>query len=59
MKNKLRQLLSLYLEDIFIFIGLIIVIFITYKINVLAASYLLGAIFIISGLIISKSPPKD
>ena len=56
--NKLLKIISLYCEDIFIFIGLIIVVSTTYKINVIAANYLLGAIFIILGLILSKRPPK-
>ena len=55
--NKLLKIISLYCEDIFIFIGLIIVVSTTYKINVIVANYLLGAIFIILGLILSK-PPK-
>ncbi len=59
MKNKLKELISLYLEDIFIFIGLIIVLFTTYRINTVVSNYLLGAIFILTGLIISKSPPKN
>lgn len=56
--NKLLKIISLYCEDIFIFIGLIIVVSTTYKINVIVANYLLGAIFIILGLILSKKPPK-
>lgn len=56
--NKLLKFISLYCEDIFIFIGLIIVVSTTYKINVIVASYLLGAIFIILGLMLSKRPPK-
>lgn len=56
--NKLLKCISLYCEDIFIFIGLIIVVSTTYKINVIVANYLLGAIFIILGLILSKRPPK-
>lgn len=56
--NKLLKIISLYCEDIFIFIGLIIVVSTTYKINVIVANYLLGAIFITLGLILSKRPPK-
>ena len=56
--NKLLKIISLYCEDIFIFIGLIIVVSTTYKINVIVANYLLGAIFIILGLMLSKRPPK-
>ena len=56
--DKLLKFISLYCEDIFIFIGLIIVVSTTYKINIIVANYLLGAIFIILGLILSKRPPK-
>lgn len=59
MKNKLLKIVSLYIEDIFILIGLIIVIFTTYKISTVVANYLLGAIFVILGLILSKRPPKQ
>ncbi len=58
MKNKLKQLFSLYVEDIFIFIGLIIIILTTYTVNAIVANYLLGAIFVLFGLIISKKLPK-
>ena len=55
--NKLIKFLSLYCEDIIILIGLIIIVKTTYEHNVIVANYLLGAIFIILGLILSK-PPK-
>jgi hypothetical protein len=55
--NKLIKFLSLYCEDIIILIGLIIIVKTTYEVNVIVANYLLGAIFIILGLILSK-PPK-
>lgn len=56
--NKLIKFLSLYCEDIIILIGLIIIVKTTYEVNVIVANYLLGAIFIILGLILSKRPPK-
>ena len=56
--NKLIKFLSLYCEDIIILIGLIIIVKTTYEVNVIVANYLLGAIFIILGLILSK-PPKQ
>lgn len=59
MKKILKQLISLYLEDVFIFAGLIIFILTTYNINTIVANYLLGAIFIFIGLILSKKPPKN
>ena len=55
--NKLIKFLSLYCEDIIILIGLILIVKTTYEVNVIVANYLLGAIFIILGLILSK-PPK-
>ena len=56
--NKLIKFLSLYCEDLIILIGLIIRVKTTYEVNVIVANYLLGAIFIILGLILSKRPPK-
>lgn len=56
--NKLIKFLSLYCEDIIILIGLIIIVKTTYEVNVIVANYLLGAIFIMLGLILSKRPPK-
>ena len=56
--NKLIKFLSLYCEDVIILIGLIIIVKTTYEVNVIVANYLLGAIFIILGLILSKRPPK-
>ena len=56
--NKLIKFLSLYCEDIIILIGLILIVKTTYEFNVILANYLLGAIFIMLGLILSKKPPK-
>ena len=56
--NKLIKFLSLYCEDIIILIGLILIVKTTYAVNVIVANYLLGAIFIMLGLILSKKPPK-
>lgn len=56
--NKLLKFISSYCEDIFILIGLIIVVLTTYTVNTVVANYLLGAIFILMGLILSKRPPK-
>lgn len=57
--NKLIKFLSLYCEDIMILIGLILIVKTTYEVNVIVANYLLGAIFIMLGLILSKKPPKN
>ncbi len=57
--NKLIKFLSSYCEDIMILIGLILTVKTTYEVNVIVANYLLGAIFIMLGLILSKRPPKD
>ena len=56
--NKLIKFLSLYCEDIIILIGFILIVKTTYEVNVIVANYLLGAIFIMLGLILSKKPPK-
>lgn len=56
--NKLLKYLSLYCEDIMILIGLIFIVITTFEVNVIVAKYLLGAIFIMLGLILSKRPPK-
>lgn len=56
--NKLLKFISLCCEDIMILIGLIIIVKTTYEVNVIVANYLLGAIFIVLGLILSKRPPK-
>jgi len=56
--NKLFKFISSYIEDIFIFIGLLILILTTYKLNRVAGSYLLSLIFILIGIFISKRPPK-
>lgn len=56
--NKLFKFISLYCEDIMILIGLILIVITTYEVNVIVAKYLLGAIFIMLGLILSKKPPK-
>lgn len=55
--NKLLKLISLYIEDIFIFLGLLLLVGTTYKINLLAGNYLLAVIFISIGIFIGKKPP--
>lgn len=57
--NKLLKFISLYCEDIMILTGLMIIFKTTYTVNVIVANYLLGAIFIVLGFILSKRPPKD
>lgn len=44
--------------DVLIFIGTFFIAFATYRINFIAFLYLIGAIFIGFGLLISKSPKK-
>lgn len=51
----LLKILSRFVEDIFIFIGLIIIVATTYSLNVLIGNYLLGVIFLIIGFILAKS----
>lgn len=59
MKNKIIKFISSYIEDILIFIGLLMLVITTYKINNIAGSYLLSVIFILIGILISKKPPKN
>lgn len=56
--NKLLKIISSFIEDIFIFIGFLMLIITTYKINWIAGNYLLAVIFIFIGILISKKPPK-
>ena len=56
--NKLLKIISSLIEDIFIFIGFLMLIITTYKINWIAGNYLLAVIFILIGILISKKPPK-
>lgn len=56
--NKLLKIISSLIEDIFIFIGFLMLIITTYKINCIAGNYLLAVIFIFIGILISKKPPK-
>lgn len=58
MKNKIIKSISLYIEDIFIFIGLLIAIITTYKIDKILGSYTLSVILICIGILLSKRPPK-
>ncbi len=59
MKNTIIKFISSYIEDILIFIGLLMLVITTYKINNIAGSYLLSVIFILIGILISKKPPKN
>lgn len=55
--NKFMKIISSFIEDIFIFIGFLMLIITTYKINWFAGNYLLAVIFIFIGILISKKPP--
>jgi hypothetical protein len=52
------EFLSKYVEDIFIFGGLGVVIFATFKLNWFAGMYILGSILVLFGLILSKKLGK-
>ncbi|AUN11448.1 hypothetical protein CF057_11680 [Clostridium botulinum] len=56
--NRLRQILYEYIEDFFIFIGLILIIITTFLINFYIGMYVLSIIFIILGIYFAKNPLK-
>jgi hypothetical protein len=51
----LSKILSKFVEDIFIFIGLTIIVATTYSLNVPIGNYLLGTIFLIIGFILART----
>ncbi|MCY6957951.1 hypothetical protein OW729_04950 [Clostridium sp. ZC22-4] len=54
--NRLRQILYDYIEDFFIFIGLILIVITTFLINSYIGMYVLAIIFIGLGVYFSKNP---
>lgn len=54
----LSAFLQKYLEDFFILVGLIFILYTTFSINYVAGMYLTGVIFIILGVLIAKKPPE-
>lgn len=56
--NRLKKILCNYIEDFFIFIGLILTIITTFLINFYIGMYVLGIIFILLGIYFAKNPLK-
>lgn len=56
--NKLFKFISSYIEDIFIFTGLLILILTAYMKSIEFGNIFLGTVLIIMGLLISRKPPK-
>ncbi|WP_317723200.1 hypothetical protein [Clostridium tetani] len=54
--NKLKQILYDYIEDFFIFIGLILIVITTFLINFYIGMYVLAIIFIGLGIYFAKNP---
>lgn len=62
MTNKLLNYIALlisvlfgkFLEDIFVAIGFGIIVYVTYQYNPMIASYLVGGIFVLIGLLLAK-----
>lgn len=48
------SLLTAWLEDLFIFIGLAFIVYTTYTLNVTAGHYLVGFVFLLLGFIFAK-----
>lgn len=60
MKNliKVLKILSGYVEDFFIFIGLFLIIIATFIVNIIAGIYTLGFICLAIGFILARQPPR-
>lgn len=54
----IKNILFNYIEDILIFLGALIIILITMKLNFYIGMYVLAAIFIILGIYFAKNPLK-
>lgn len=50
----LSSLLTAWLEDLFIFIGLAFIVYTTYTLNITTGHYLVGFIFLLLGFIFAK-----
>lgn len=57
--NRLKKILCNYIEDFFIFIGLILTIITTFLINFYIGMYVLAIIFILLGIYFAKNPLKS
>ena len=59
--NKLFRILSFLgtiAEDIFIILGLILIISATFAINIIAGVYIMGFILLFVGLMMARKPPR-
>ncbi|RXI56944.1 hypothetical protein DP125_13245 [Clostridium tetani] len=54
--NKLKCILCNYIEDFFIFIGLLLIVITTFLINFYIGMYVLAIIFIALGVYFAKNP---
>lgn len=54
--RKIIGLLIMYVEDLFIFIGLFLIIRATFILHAIAGMYVMGAIFVLIGYLISRKP---
>ncbi|WP_312288173.1 hypothetical protein [Terrisporobacter sp.] len=54
--NYIKEIISSYIEDFFMLIGIAIFVLTTYEINIIAGKYLMAIIFISIGYKLSKKP---
>ena len=57
--KKLKQIFYDYIEDFFIFLGLLIIVITTLILNIFVGMYVLGAILLILGIFFAKHPFKS
>jgi len=55
---KILMFLGTIAEDIFILLGLILIISATFMISLIAGIYILGFIWLVIGLIMARKPPR-
>ncbi|HEF0384293.1 TPA: hypothetical protein R9N61_002933 [Clostridium perfringens] len=56
--KKLKQIFYDYIEDFFIFLGLLIIVITTLILNIFVGMYVLGAILLTLGIFFAKHPFK-
>ena len=54
--KRLKQILYDYIEDFFIFIGLVLIVITTFLINLYIGMYILAIIFVGLGIYFAKNP---
>lgn len=52
--KKLLNLLNKFIEDLFVFAGLTVLVFTTYSINTSAGNYFLGLVLLVFGFLLSR-----